>query len=71
MIKYASNAFLAMKISFANEIANLCDRAGADIQQVVKGMSYDSRIGGQFLNAGLGFWRQLLSQRCGGAYPDR
>ncbi len=55
MIKYASNAFLAMKISFANEIANLCDKAGADIVQVVKGMSYDTRIGGQFLNAGLGF----------------
>jgi UDPglucose 6-dehydrogenase len=55
MIKYASNAFLATKISFINEIANLCDQVGADITQVVKGMSYDSRIGGQFLNAGLGF----------------
>lgn len=55
MIKYASNAFLATKISFANEIANLCDQVGADIHQVVKGMSYDSRIGGQFLSAGLGF----------------
>jgi len=55
MIKYASNAFLATKISYINEIANLCDQVGADILQVVKGMSYDSRIGGQFLNAGLGF----------------
>lgn len=55
MIKYASNAFLAAKISFANEIANLCDQVGADILKVTKGMSYDSRIGGQFLNAGLGF----------------
>ena len=55
MIKYASNAFLATKISFINEIANLCDDVGADILQVTKGMSYDSRIGGQFLNAGLGF----------------
>jgi UDPglucose 6-dehydrogenase len=55
MIKYASNAFLAAKISFVNEIANLCDKVGADILQVTKGMSYDSRIGGQFLNAGLGF----------------
>ncbi len=55
MIKYASNAFLATKISFINEISNLCDQVGADVQQVVKGMSYDSRIGGQFLNAGLGF----------------
>jgi UDPglucose 6-dehydrogenase len=55
MIKYASNAFLATKISFINEIANLCDQVGADILQVTKGMSHDSRIGGQFLNAGLGF----------------
>jgi UDPglucose 6-dehydrogenase len=55
MIKYASNAFLATKISFINEIANLCDSVGADIRQVAKGMAYDSRIGGQFLNAGLGF----------------
>jgi UDPglucose 6-dehydrogenase len=55
MIKYASNAFLAMKISFVNEIANLCDKVGADVLQVTKGMRYDSRIGGQFLNAGLGF----------------
>ncbi|HET9870937.1 MAG TPA: UDP-glucose/GDP-mannose dehydrogenase family protein [bacterium] len=55
MIKYASNAFLAAKISFVNEIANLCDQVGADILQVTQGMSYDGRIGGQFLNAGLGF----------------
>ncbi len=55
MIKYASNAFLATKISFINEIANLCDKVGADVLQVTRGMSYDSRIGSQFLNAGLGF----------------
>ncbi len=55
MIKYASNAFLATKISFVNEIANLCDKVGADVLQVTRGMSYDSRIGPQFLNAGLGF----------------
>jgi len=55
MIKYASNAFLATKISFINEIADLCDKVGADVLQVTKGMSYDSRIGGQFLNPGLGF----------------
>jgi UDPglucose 6-dehydrogenase len=55
MIKYASNAFLATKISFINEIANLCDEVGADVRQVAKGMAYDPRIGGQFLNAGLGF----------------
>ncbi len=55
MIKYASNAFLAMKISFVNFIADICEKAGADITQVVKGMGYDSRIGSAFLQAGLGF----------------
>jgi UDPglucose 6-dehydrogenase len=55
MIKYASNAFLATKISFANSIANICDAAGADVIQVIKGMGADSRIGSAFLNAGLGY----------------
>lgn len=55
MIKYASNAFLAMKISFINSVANICEKAGADITQVAKGMGYDSRIGKEFLQAGLGF----------------
>ena len=55
MIKYASNAFLAMKISFANAIANLCELAGADVTQVTKGMGLDARIGAAFLNAGLGY----------------
>ena len=55
MIKYASNDFLALKISFMNEIANLCEVVGADIEDVAKGMSYDSRIGNKFLNAGLGY----------------
>ncbi|MGL5378766.1 UDP-glucose dehydrogenase family protein [Clostridium sp.] len=55
MIKYASNDFLALKISFINEIANLCEVVGADIQAVTKGMSYDSRIGEKFLNSGLGY----------------
>jgi UDPglucose 6-dehydrogenase len=55
MIKYASNAFLATKISFANSIANLCEQVGADVVQVVKGMGLDSRIGAAFLNAGLGY----------------
>ncbi|MDQ2800338.1 MAG: UDP-glucose/GDP-mannose dehydrogenase family protein [Armatimonadota bacterium] len=55
MIKYASNAFLATKISFANAIANICEEAGADVTQVVKGMGLDARIGQAFLSAGLGY----------------
>lgn len=55
MIKYASNDFLALKISYINEIANLCEIIGADIEDVTKGMSYDERIGGKFLNAGIGY----------------
>jgi len=55
MIKYASNAFLATKISFINFIANLCEKVGADVTQVAKGMGFDTRIGPQFLQAGLGF----------------
>ena len=55
MIKYASNAFLATKISFINEIATLCERVGADVQMVSKGMGLDHRIGSKFLHAGPGF----------------
>ncbi|MFQ5713188.1 MAG: UDP-glucose dehydrogenase family protein [Candidatus Scalinduaceae bacterium] len=55
MIKYASNAFLATKISFINEIANLCERVGADVHGVAKGMGLDKRIGSKFLHAGPGF----------------
>jgi UDPglucose 6-dehydrogenase len=55
MIKYASNAFLATKISFINEIATLCERVGADVQMVAKGMGLDQRIGSKFLHAGPGF----------------
>jgi len=55
MIKYASNAFLATKISFINEIANLCEKVGADVQVVAKGMGLDHRIGSKFLHAGPGF----------------
>ena len=55
MIKYAANAFLATKISFANEIANVCERVGADIKEVVRGFGLDSRIGPKFLNAGVGW----------------
>jgi UDPglucose 6-dehydrogenase len=55
MIKYASNAFLATKISFINAVANMCEQVGADVTVVAKGMGYDRRIGRDFLNAGLGF----------------
>ncbi|OGE84324.1 MAG: UDP-glucose 6-dehydrogenase [Candidatus Delongbacteria bacterium GWF2_40_14] len=55
MIKYASNDFLALKISYMNDIANLCELVGADIQDVAKGMSFDERIGSRFLNAGIGY----------------
>jgi UDPglucose 6-dehydrogenase len=55
MIKYAANAFLATKISFINEVANVCDRVGADVMQVAKGIGLDSRIGSKFLQAGLGW----------------
>lgn len=54
-IKYASNAFLAMKIHYINEMANFCEKAGADINEVAKGMGLDSRIGKKFLNAGPGY----------------
>jgi len=55
MIKLASNAYLATKISFINEIANVCDEVGADVTEVARGMGMDPRIGDRFLNAGLGF----------------
>jgi UDPglucose 6-dehydrogenase len=55
MIKYAANAFLATKISFINEVANICDRVGADVTQVAQGIGLDSRIGDKFLQAGIGW----------------
>lgn len=55
MIKYASNDFLALKIAYINDIANLCELVGADIEDVTKGMSYDERIGASFLKAGIGY----------------
>ena len=55
MIKYASNAFLATKISFINEIANVCEEVGADVTEVAEGMGLDARIGPKFLSAGVGF----------------
>ena len=55
MVKYASNDFLALKISYINEIANLCEKVGANIEDVTKGMGYDSRIGNKFLRSGIGY----------------
>lgn len=55
MIKYAANAFLATKISFINEVANICDRVGADVTEVAKGIGLDSRVGSKFLQAGIGW----------------
>ncbi|MFI8688073.1 UDP-glucose dehydrogenase family protein [Rossellomorea sp. NPDC077527] len=55
MIKYSSNAFLATKISFINEIANLCEKLGANVEDVAKGMGMDNRIGPSFLQAGIGY----------------
>ncbi|MBN2148170.1 MAG: UDP-glucose/GDP-mannose dehydrogenase family protein [Anaerolineales bacterium] len=55
MIKYASNAFLATKISFINELANICEALGADVKEVAAGMGYDARIGKHFLDAGIGY----------------
>jgi UDPglucose 6-dehydrogenase len=55
LIKYAANAFLAMKITFINEIADLCEAVDADVQQVARGIGFDNRIGGKFLHAGPGY----------------
>jgi UDPglucose 6-dehydrogenase len=55
LIKYAANSFLAMKVTFINEIGNLCEAVGADVQDVARGIGLDNRIGGKFLNAGPGF----------------
>ena len=55
MIKYASNAFLATRISFINEISNICERVGADVNEVAQGMGFDHRIGHHFLQAGVGY----------------
>ena len=62
MIKYASNAFLATKVSFINEMANLCDLVGADVGEVAYGIGLDERIGSRFLSAGIGWGRIVLPQ---------
>ena len=60
MIKYASNAFLATKISFINEIANVCEEVGADVGVVAHAMGLDERIGGHFLRPGIGYGGSCL-----------
>ena len=62
LIKHASNSFLALKISYINAIAALCEAAGANVQEVAAGMGMDERIGRRFLNAGIGFRRQLFPE---------
>jgi UDPglucose 6-dehydrogenase len=64
MIKYASNAFLATKISYINAIANICDQVGADVKEVALGMGYDARIGFEFLKPGPGFGGSCLPKDC-------
>ena len=81
LIKYAANAFLATKITFINEIADLCERVGADVQDVARGIGLDGRIGGKFLHAGPGFGGSCFPKDCralvrtageaGGAAGDR
>ncbi len=70
LTKYAANAFLATKISFINEIADLCEKVGADVRDVAKGIGLDSRIGNRFLHAGAGIWRFVLPQGYAGAAQD-
>jgi len=66
MIKYASNALLATKISFANEVGNICKRLGIDVYEVMRGVGLDHRISPHFLDAGAGFGGSWLPERCRG-----
>ena len=70
LTKYAANAFLATKITFINEIADLCEQVGADVQEVARGIGLDNRIGSKFLHAGPGLWRLVLSQGHAGPGQD-
>jgi len=69
MVKLASNAFLATKISFINEIANVCEETGADVTEVARGMGLDDRIGPKFLQAGIGFGGVVPCARRNGTRP--
>ena len=71
LIKYAGNAFLAMKITFINEIADLCEQTGANVQQVAQGIGLDKRIGSKFLHAGPGYGGSCFPKGYGGARQDR
>ena len=68
MIKYASNCFLALKISYINDIAKLCEHVGADVEKVAKGMSLDPRIGSSFFNAGIGYGGSCFPKDTNGLY---
>ena len=70
LIKYAANALLATKITFINEIADLCEKVGADVQEVARGIGLDNRIGSKFLHPGPGFGGSCFP-RYGGAGQDR
>jgi UDPglucose 6-dehydrogenase len=70
LTKYAANAFLATKITFINEIANLCDKIGCDVHDVARGMGMDKRIGRKFLHPGPGIRRFVFSERYAG-FDDR
>ena len=63
LIKYSSNAFLATKISFINEVANLCEKTGADVKDVSKGLGLDERIGDKFLHPGQGYGGSCFPKR--------